>query len=104
MPGADAVSGAVALPLVLDVALEPAVELEPGLALEPEEQAATASAAVATTAMAGARSRFDLFIECLPFLWFPGGAPLRGGRASLAGSGRRIAGRGQGVGDVGRAP
>src|ERR1700691_1098291 len=59
MPGADAVSGAVAL----DVEVDPAAELE--LVLELEEQAATASAAAATTAMAGARSRFDLFIECL---------------------------------------
>src|SRR5580693_5333110 len=70
MPGADAVSGAVSLPVVLDVAPEPAVELEPGLVLELEEQAATASAAAATTAMAGARSRFDLFIECLSFLFY----------------------------------
>jgi hypothetical protein len=68
MPGADAVSGAFALLLVLAAGLDPAVELE--LGLEPEEHAATASAAAATTAMAGARSRFDLFIECLSFLWF----------------------------------
>ena len=66
MPGADAVSGALALA----VEVEPEVELEPvtGVGLELEEQAATASAAAATTAIAGARSRFDLFIECLPFL------------------------------------
>src|ERR1700691_4080931 len=62
MPGADAVSGAVAL----DVEVDPAAELE--LGLEPEEQAATASAAAATTAMAGARNPFDLFIEYLSFI------------------------------------
>src|SRR5580698_5236426 len=117
MPGADAVSGALAL----DVEVEPEVELEPvtGVELGLEEQAATASAAAATTATAGARSRFDLFIEYLPFLYVVpargewGGrepphageqlAPLRVGGASLVG-GRRIVGRSQGVGDVGRAP
>src|SRR5580692_10982378 len=80
MPGADAVSGAVALPVVLDVAPEPAVELEPGLVLELEEQAATASAAAATTAMAGARSRFDLFIEYLPCSLCGSGQGGMGGR------------------------
>src|ERR1700691_4686481 len=69
MPGADAVSGALAL----DVEVDPAAELE--LGLEPEEQAATASAAAATTAMAGARSRFDLFIEYLSFIGFRGNSP-----------------------------
>src|SRR5580692_1427645 len=60
MPGADAVRAAFALPVA--AALEPGLELE----LPPLElQAATVSAATATAAIAGTRSRCDLFIECL---------------------------------------
>src|SRR5579863_7510442 len=103
MPGADAVSGALALPLVLADGLGPpavlAVELPvaeagaPELELEPDEQAATASAAAATTARAGARSRGDLFIEyLLSRVWHPAGPPsarfgrmrFRRGRAASA--------------------
>jgi hypothetical protein len=67
MPGADAVRGALELLLAPAAPLEAGLAPEPGgaLVLELELHAATASAAVATTAMAGTRSRWDLFIECL---------------------------------------
>src|SRR5215831_6313376 len=68
MPGADAVRAAFDAPALL---LEPGPELE----LEPELHAATASAAAATAAMAGTRSRCDLFIECLLSYEFPAGRP-----------------------------
>src|SRR3984957_19511076 len=83
MPGADAVSGAAAL-LLLPPLPVLGVELELGPPLEPEEQAATASAAAAMTAIAGARSRFDLFIECLSFIGSPGSSP-RGWQGVVAG-------------------
>src|SRR6516225_9976913 len=72
-PGADAVSAA----FELLPAPAPGLELE----LEPELHAATASAPMATTAMAGTRSRCDLFIECLLSYGVPqgdmgGGSPL----------------------------
>src|SRR5215468_1639590 len=68
MPGADAVRAAFDAPALL---LEPGLELE----LEPELHAATASAAAIATAMAGTRSRCDLFIECLLSHEVPGGRP-----------------------------
>src|SRR6516164_9071796 len=80
MPGADAVRAALEL-------LELPVEPVPGLELELELEllhAATASAAVVTTARAGTRSRCDLFIECLlsrgvPGVRSPGTAEPRAG-------------------------
>src|SRR6516225_1624974 len=78
MPGADAVSAEFVL------VPEPAPELALGLELELELHAATARAAAATTAMAGTRSRCDLFIECLlsrgvPGVRSPGTAEPRAG-------------------------
>src|SRR5579863_1146803 len=86
MPGADAVRGAVELLLAPAAPPEAGLEAEPGagLVLELELHAATASAAVATTAMAGPRSRWDLFIECLLSRGVPGGRP-RGSAGHRAG-------------------
>jgi hypothetical protein len=63
MPGADAVRAALELPPA------PAAELELPLL---ELHAAAVSAATAMTAMAGTRSRCDLFIEYLPSRWVAG--------------------------------
>jgi hypothetical protein len=62
IPGADAFRAALELPPEPpELVLPP----EPAPELELEEHAATVSAAAATTAIAGTRSRCDLFIERL---------------------------------------
>src|SRR5215831_1332461 len=78
MPGADAVRAALELALALGlVAPAPGLEL---VELELEVHAARPSAAVARTAMAGTRSRCDLFIECLLSCGIPEGQGGMGGR------------------------